>query len=1014
MGCSASVPRCGGVAPAAVRPSEEKAATREEVTPFRSESVEDVEESVMPVDSAGSARLCWAQEPSAGGGAQSAKAAPGEACRSGAATSVAKPSPEGPPTQASARSSLDRIKTWWGGKHGIEQRGGLRFSSYSILETKSKPNPSARGQSLFNSSSSIRLAQATSIRNNISQDRMAQARARMRRSYDHAAMPSYKQKSFEPEHGGLAPAPANSHPSFSMAEGLEDLSELGLHGLRPIVRLLKAEAVLRMQQLPGYNHISSSAYVEMAYTETTDQLWASTLAVSWRWHRRLTSNADIGFTPMTPQQLALLKDALVDEGGEVLYVWVDFACCPRPVSRYRQQYVTELMRSKLYYARAGRMLVLPTVVMLPAENSISGLLAAASATLKGAAHLDARSVQIVRTVLHKLQGAEGLQLCKRDYFNRAWTLAERMARSGRGERLMHWLPLTSWMGMVADLLWVCTQPAGGRKVDGFPWACFNAGAGQQLRERLHEVAALFEAAARPKVPDSVVPDLLMAGLEVWGAPLPKVDVMAPEWLAHYLTTDANVLYIATDWRDTLAAFCSFYETDPQTATDPEAAAAMLCSYAGIPVQESQLFKQGLLEATADQELRAPLDIARASPGAALSFAGALPALTAALGAAARGARPAESDFDTLEGCLAARPSGPLSEEEGAQVHEMLVAAQAALRASSGPGAESQSAALRVLELLAAALPEPVAGGMRAAGLGAEALAALNKHPGLEAVAGPGARLLLHLADARALPEAPGPVLATLRRLLVTNLTAPALQEVLCRLALAVLGDPLAPPPPHACPWLMLLGDVTTSMAAHRGRRRLQALCCRLMGAVVRLPLGGAGLREELLQGLGRIGALTDLSASMEAHLKAPELQVEALGCLGALLAVEANRRKAADLRVLALVKEVVAASPDEAEVAARGGDAIAAAAADAGLLEQAASLRLLPFLEARLARWLARPEVLRALAAAAAALSAHRGMRAQARQSGLQAVLQSVLKAHPGDDVLGMHCRTTIANIIAP
>lgn len=89
-----------------------------------------------------------------------------------------------------------------------------------------------------------------------------------------------------------------------------------------------------------------------------------------------------------------------------------------------------------------------------------------------------------------------------------------MARSGRGERLMHWLPLTSWMGMVADLLWVCTQPAGGRKVDGFPWACFNAGAGQQLRERLHEVAALFEAAARPKVPDSVVPDLLMAGLEV--------------------------------------------------------------------------------------------------------------------------------------------------------------------------------------------------------------------------------------------------------------------------------------------------------------------------------------------------------------------------------------------------------------------------------------------------------------------------------------------------------------------
>ena len=39
-----------------------------------------------------------------------------------------------------------------------------------------------------------------------------------------------------------------------------------------------------------------------------------------------------------------------------------------------------------------------------------------------------------------------------EYFTRAWTLAERMARNGREERLCQWMSLEVWLGMLVDVL----------------------------------------------------------------------------------------------------------------------------------------------------------------------------------------------------------------------------------------------------------------------------------------------------------------------------------------------------------------------------------------------------------------------------------------------------------------------------------------------------------------------------------------------------------------------------------
>jgi hypothetical protein len=148
---------------------------------------------------------------------------------------------------------------------------------------------------------------------------------------------------------------------------------------------------------------------------------------------------------------------------------------------------------------------------------------------------------------------------------------------------------------------------------------------------------------------------------------------------------------------------------------------------------------------------------------------------------------------------------------------------------------------------------------------------MDEHPGLDQVVGSAARVLLVLCTAHGSSVGDvAPILLTLRRVLAANPSAPALQEVLCTCCLDLLHPP---PPPEACNWLKLAGDITTAMCAHRRQLSLQLLCCRLFRTIVRLPLSGPYERDVLLDGLGRIGALTDLAISMEAHVGEPSLQV---------------------------------------------------------------------------------------------------------------------------------------------
>lgn len=52
-------------------------------------------------------------------------------------------------------------------------------------------------------------------------------------------------------------------------------------------------------------------------------------------------------------------------------------------------------------------------------------------------------------------------MARRDYWGRAWTAAERLARYGCGEALCHWLSLEAWVGMAVEVLAAVAEEAAG-------------------------------------------------------------------------------------------------------------------------------------------------------------------------------------------------------------------------------------------------------------------------------------------------------------------------------------------------------------------------------------------------------------------------------------------------------------------------------------------------------------------------------------------------------------------------
>ncbi|GIL68375.1 hypothetical protein Vafri_21672 [Volvox africanus] len=233
---------------------------------------------------------------------------------------------------------------------------------------------------------------------------------------------------------------------------------------QPPVRLIKLSKFLSWKQLKAYEDITSvHGCLELPYAEITDEQWAQTVVVSWRWgagkpvHRQ-------GFSPMTDiqyQQLRKVLTGLLEDTG-IQYVWIDWTCMPQ-YGGGSSNVMVEVMRSKLFYARARAMVVIPAYEAVPDDGVTRFVLSKTARLLKdGASRVPERGLaaDALNAILYRGFIASG------SYFCRIWTLVERMARHGRTELLCHWLTLEAWLGMVLDAMRCATTNTATAKSGG--------------------------------------------------------------------------------------------------------------------------------------------------------------------------------------------------------------------------------------------------------------------------------------------------------------------------------------------------------------------------------------------------------------------------------------------------------------------------------------------------------------------------------------------------------------------
>jgi len=391
------------------------------------------------------------------------------------------------------------------------------------------------------------------------------------------------------------------------AVGIQDKANLPFQALAPSVidlhegigeecksrpmRLLLASWVRQAVALPCYEEVpaGNSVYVEVPYQDTTQKMWDATAVVSWRWGKPKPVAQSPEFTPMTDAQLGMMRRYL-DAHRSIFYVWVDWCCVPQYGSA--NDCMVEIARSKLFYSRARMMMVLPVVAPL-AEGGMRVALRGVLRELGGRPNNKAR-----RLIASQLAAIlEAGVYCEFGYFSRVWTLAERMCRDRRDEKLKHWLSLEAWLGMTFDYLWGASDPRdeGSAAASGAQhyWRRlfeehnkpeYNARVGAALAE-LRLIRTRGSAMASPSV-YSVLAAVFEDGYEVWRN-ISVAEALDVGWLRKYLTEEVGVVYGSWKREDAIFAIYTFFcwhmrEEFAHSHRD-------LCTLAGIDETQSLLF-----------------------------------------------------------------------------------------------------------------------------------------------------------------------------------------------------------------------------------------------------------------------------------------------------------------------------------------------------------------------------------------------------------------------------------------
>ena len=138
---------------------------------------------------------------------------------------------------------------------------------------------------------------------------------------------------------------------------LKDLSDvlknlhytMSNHDEKPM-RLVRLDAVAKWGDIRMYEDLSPDSYLEVKYA-TTDDVWAETLVLSWKWGiNKPATRPKVSWSPMEPQQKAEFKALIAGAiAGDLKYAWIDWCCNPQypSGSEGNAAVMVEIIRSKV-------------------------------------------------------------------------------------------------------------------------------------------------------------------------------------------------------------------------------------------------------------------------------------------------------------------------------------------------------------------------------------------------------------------------------------------------------------------------------------------------------------------------------------------------------------------------------------------------------------------------------------------------------------------------------------------
>mmetsp|Transcript_6318 Transcript_6318/g.16331 ORF Transcript_6318/g.16331 Transcript_6318/m.16331 type:complete len:195 (-) Transcript_6318:207-791(-) len=167
---------------------------------------------------------------------------------------------------------------------------------------------------------------------------------------------------------------------------------------------------------------------------------------------------------------------------------------------------------------------------------------------------------------------------------RVWTLAERMARHARKEKLCEWLSLDLWLGMVVDAM------LGGKNdaAAAIYWQkLFPSEVLEQLSSVEQEINLALEASHASKNLYKAVAELCRSGYQVW-ASMALQEEATTEWLQTYLLEEAGQVYGAFNKNDIVwSIYCFFCYEQDVTASK---ALGNLCRIANVNIADLRMYK----------------------------------------------------------------------------------------------------------------------------------------------------------------------------------------------------------------------------------------------------------------------------------------------------------------------------------------------------------------------------------------------------------------------------------------